>query len=199
VLAEPGLARRLGEAIGQALAEQHGRIGAEDLRGWLPKRVGWPMPRAWIDARLPQVTTDATLTARIGRALDRYRGQTVKAADRVLVHGDLGLHNMAFDPVNDGLAGIFDYDGAAFADRHHDFRYLVFEGGHAAMLDGALAVYEAATGVRLDRDRIRLYHAACAICFLAFRAGHAPEEPWCGRTLAEDLAWTDGALAAIGL
>jgi hypothetical protein len=31
------------------------------------------------------------------------------------------------------------------------------------MLDAALEVYEPAVGRRLDRDRIRLYNAACAI------------------------------------
>jgi hypothetical protein len=38
-----------------------------------------------------------------------------------------------------------------------------------------------------------------AIGFLAFRHGHLPEEPWYGRTLAQNLAWTGAALERIGL
>ena len=51
-----------------------------------------------------------------------------------------------------------------------DFRYLVFPGAtDESMLDGALEVYEPLLGLQLDRGRIRLGNAACAIGFLAFR------------------------------
>ena len=68
------------------------------------------------------------------------------ANDRALVHGDVGLHNLAFDPQSDTINGIFDYDGAAWADRHNDFRYLLFDVAREDMLDSALEVYEPATG-----------------------------------------------------
>jgi aminoglycoside phosphotransferase (APT) family kinase protein len=57
----------------------------------------------------------------------------VAARDRALVHGDLGLHNLALDPETDAVNGVFDYDGAAWADRHHDFRYLPFDVGREDM------------------------------------------------------------------
>jgi hypothetical protein len=60
-----------------------------------------------------------------------------------------------------------------------------------------LAVYEPATGRKLDRNRIRLYNAACAISYLAFRSGTPPDQKPCGRTLAEDLRWVRSALAKI--
>jgi hypothetical protein len=66
------------------------------------------------------------------------------------------------------------------------------------MLDGALEVYEPATGRHLDRDLIRLGNAACAIGFLAFRCGTPPEARSCGRTLAEDLDWLGWALRGLG-
>jgi len=109
----------------------------------------------------------------------------------------LGLHNLALDPETDAVNGVFDYDGAAWADRHHDFRYLLFDVGREDMLDAALEVYEPAVGRRLDRDRIRLYNAACAIGYLAFRSGVAPDQKSCGRTLAEDLRWVRTALAKL--
>ena len=66
------------------------------------------------------------------------------------------------------------------------------------MLDGALEVYEPAVGRRLDRDRVLLGNAACAIGFLAFRHGTPPEARSCGRTLAEDLEWLGRALRGLG-
>src|SRR2546427_4524466 len=34
-----------------------------------------------------------------------------------------GFHNLAIDATSLAVSGLFDYDGAAWADRHHDFRY----------------------------------------------------------------------------
>ena len=72
--------------------------------------------------------TDPGLLRAIERVLRRYEDAASATApgDRVLVHGDLGLHNIALVPGTDEVAGVFDYDGAALADRHQDFRYLVF-------------------------------------------------------------------------
>jgi aminoglycoside phosphotransferase (APT) family kinase protein len=44
--------------------------------------------------------------------IEEYEGVAVDPADRALVHGDLGLHNLALDPA-DAVNGVFDYDGAA--------------------------------------------------------------------------------------
>jgi len=63
--------------------------------------------------------------------------------------------------------------------------------------DAALEVYEPAVGRRLDRDRIRLYNAACAIGYLAFRSGVPPDQKSCGRTLAEDLRWVRTSVAKL--
>ena len=54
------------------------------------------------------------------------------------------------------------------------------------------------SGVRLSRARIRQLNAACAVSFLAYRAGSAPEDRPAGRTLEEDLAWTRMALERAG-
>jgi hypothetical protein len=101
------------------------------------------------------------------------------------------------DPDTDAVNGVFDYDGAAWADRHHDFRYLLFDSDREDMLDAALAVYEPAIGRSLDCARIRLYNAACAVSYLAFRVGTPPEQKSCGRTLAEDLQWVHAAITKL--
>ena len=195
------LARRIGQALGGILAEQHARIRREDIAGWLPERLPWPEPSDQVLDQLPRVVTDAGLLRVLERVLRRYEDQQqdTPASERVLDHGDLGLHNVAFVPDTDEVAGVFDYDGAAWADRHQDFRYLVFPGAtDEAMLDGALEVYEPLLGLQLDRERIRLGNAACAIGFLGFRCCTLPEEHSCGRTLAEDLHWVTHALQGLG-
>ena len=195
--ADSGLAQKIGRSIGQILAEQHTQIVETDAAGWLPQQVPWPEAGTWIRERLPRVVADHGLIRGLGEVIDRYEGMPVTGRDRALVHGDLGLHNLALDPETDAVNGVFDYDGAAWADRHHDFRYLLFDVGREDMLDAALEVYEPAVGRRLDRDRIRLYNAACAIGYLAFRSGVAPDQKSCGRTLAEDLRWVRTALAKL--
>jgi Phosphotransferase enzyme family len=196
-LTDVPLARRLGALIGAILVEQHTRVAHADVAGWLPTRPAWPEPSDRIRQGLPEVIDDRGLLADIDRVLDAYDAVTVADDDRILVHGDLGLHNVAVDPVTAEVRGVFDYDEASWSDRHHDFRYLIFHHEHDEALEAALAVYEPALGRTLSRPRIRLYNAACAISFLAFRRGVPPGERSCGRTLAEDLQWVRGALARL--
>jgi hypothetical protein len=196
-LADTGLPRQIGRSLGAILVEQHTRIAEADVAGWLPRRVPWPESGASIRERLPRVIDDRGLIRALGEVIDMYEGTTVETGHCALVHGDLGLHNLALDPETDAVNGVFDYDGAAWADRHHDFRYLLFDIAREDMLDAALEVYEPAIGQTLDRDRIRLYNAACAITFLAFRVGVPPEQKSCGRTLAQDLRWVRAALARL--
>jgi len=197
VRSDKALAERIGGGIGSILAEQHTRISQADVRGWLPAQVSWPEPSDCIRRCLPDVIDDTLLLAEIDGVLAGYDAVAVAPDDCVLVHGDLGLHNIAVDPETDGVAGVFDYDEACWADRHHDFRYLVFGHESEPMLDAALAVYEPASGHTLSRARIRLYNAASAIGFLAFRRGVPPDQTSCGRTLAEDLKWVRAALAQL--
>lgn len=197
IAADRALARRLGHALGLVLAEQHGQIARPDVAGWLPERVPWPEPTGWIRERLPEVTDDAALLARIDRVLDARDALDVPEKDRALVHGDLGVHNIAVDPIMGDLRGVFDYDGASWDDRHHDFRYLVFDHADEGLLEAAIAAYESAAGHEIDRRRVRLYNAASAICYLAYRRGVAAHVRHCGRTLAEDLAWVRKAVDAV--
>jgi hypothetical protein len=191
------LTQRVGRSLGGILGEQHTAIAKREVTGWLPRRVAWPEGSDWIRQRLPGVVDDVDLVVILGRTIERYEAVAVAAGDRVLVHGDVGLHNLALEPETDTVNGIFDYDGAAWADRHQDFRYLLFDVGREDMLDAALGVYEPATGRTVDRERVRIYNAACAISYLAFRWGTPPDQKSCGRTLAEDLGWVRTALSRL--
>jgi Phosphotransferase enzyme family len=195
--ADSRLAQRIGACIGEILAEQHTKIAEVEVAGWLPQCVAWPQASHWVRERLPQVLNDHALIGVMEQVIERYEAVAVGAKDRALVHGDVGLHNLAFDLATDTVNGIFDYDSAAWADRHHDFRYLLFDVDREDMLDSALEVYEPATGRQISRDRVRLYNAACAISYLAFRTGTPPDQRSCGRTLAEDLRWVDMALSKV--
>jgi len=191
---DAALARRLGQAIGRILAEQHTRVTRADVAGWLPEQVDWPEPGDWIRERIIDVTDDRSLIAAIDRTLKVYEQIEVDPADRVLVHGDLGLHNVVVDPPTGDLRGVFDYGGAAWADRHHDFRYLVFCWSDEHVFDAAHEAYRPGVARPLSMTRIWLYNAVCAFSFLAYRRGVPAETKWCGRTLAEDLGWTRCAL-----
>jgi len=194
---DTALAWRIGRAIGLILVEQHTRIASADVAGWLPAQVAWPEPGDQVRSRLARVIDDPKLVGRLDRVFRVYEQVAAQADDRVLVHGDLGLHNIAVDPGSAEVRGLFDYDGAAWADRHYDFRYLIFHLTHDEALEAALAVYEPALKRRLERNRIRLYNAACAIGYLANRCGVPAHGKCCGRTLAEDLAWVHSALAHV--
>jgi aminoglycoside phosphotransferase (APT) family kinase protein len=156
------------------------------------------LPRETVMVKLPLVVQDAALIDRLSLAMDAYYSLTIAEHERALVHGDLGLHNMAFDPGSHDANGIFDYGDAAWADRHHDFRYLMFGAVQDTLLDATMRAYTLATGFELTRRRILLYNAACAIGHLADRAGFDPNEPISGRTLAQDLVWTQWALKRSG-
>ena len=185
----------IGKAVGKILAEQHSKIAVADVAGWLPRTPSWPRSRAWVAERLTAVVNDPELLSGADAVMRAYENLHVLETDRVLVHTDVALHNLAIDEGTHVVRGLFDYEGAAWADRHHDFRYLVFDLDRYDLLDAALSVYEPAAGHTIKRDRVLLYNAACALTYLAFRAGKQPEERSCGRTLAEDLRWSRGAIA----
>jgi Phosphotransferase enzyme family len=192
------LARQIGRALGAILTEQHTRIVGTDVAGWLPQHVPWPEPGERIRERIPHVVNDRRLIAAIERTFAIYEDAAVDPDDRVLLHSDFGLHNVVVDPTTFDVRGVFDYDSAAWADRHHDFRYLFLDLGQEELLEAALAVYEPAIGRTLSRQRIWLYNTACAITYLAYRRGVPPEQRWCGRTLDEDLGWVRSGIERLG-
>lgn len=192
---DAGFAGAVGRQVGALLAELHALPLEGALRESLPRRVSWPESSEWIRERLPRVIDDAELIGAIDGALARFDAFAAPESDRVLVHTDVGLHNLAFDPASLEVRGIFDFAEAAWADRHWDLRHLVWRGGAAATLTAAIASYAGSGGGPLSRARLVLYNAATAFSYLAFRDGIAAEQVWCGRTLAQDVAWTREALA----
>lgn len=195
---DAAFAKRVGHYMGEALAQLHACLSVTSVPAWFPRQVTWPMPHKWMVERLPRVLGEQhPLLPKLIDVLRLYQACVPPAGDLVLAHTDAGLHNLVFDDALTTPLGIIDFEGTAFVDRHHDFRYLLLDIADTTLLDTAIATYESLTNRQLDRSRIVLYHAACACCYLAFRDGIAPELSWCGRTLDEDLAWTQDALAAL--
>jgi hypothetical protein len=195
VIADPDYADATGRTIGALLAEQHRNIPSIEL-AWLPRRSSWPAHLPTIAAALPEVIHDAWLLSSAIATMERYEAVQASTTDRVLTHGDLGLHNLAF-AADGGVAGVFDYDDAAFSDRHDDFEFLLFDTTDDVMLRAAISSYEAAGGAPIDLAKVALFNAANAVAFLADRLGSSPEDKPAGRTLAEDLRWTTAALARL--
>jgi aminoglycoside phosphotransferase (APT) family kinase protein len=148
-----------------------------------------------MDSRAPGPSDHRQLIADADAVIAKYEGLSIPETDRALVHSDVAFHNMAIDATSLKVHGLFDYADAAWADRHHDFRYLIFDLDRCELLDAAISGYESALNRRIERERVFLYNAACAIAFLAHRAGTGPEDRPCGRTLAEDLRWSKHAIA----
>jgi aminoglycoside phosphotransferase (APT) family kinase protein len=92
------------------------------------------------------VIGDTSLLAQIDGVLVAHDRVAVTTDDHVLVHGDLGSHNIAVDPETSEVREVFDYDGASWADRHYDFRYLLFDHQQDHALEASLEVYEPVVG-----------------------------------------------------
>ena len=191
VLGDRDLARRIGVHLGRVLAALHEIPPPTEAL----TTVAWPEPTLWIRERLPEVLADSvadtSLLARIEATLDRFDASVTPERDRVLVHTDVGYHNLVFDPSSLDLVGIFDFVEAARGDRHWDLSDLIDEGALSA---AAQTSYQEVAGVILDQARLSLCNAVRAACFLANRRGVDASVVWCGRTLAQDLAWCRSAL-----
>lgn len=193
--ADPAAERRMGERLGSILAEQHTRVLARDVAGWLPQTVPWPTTTLEVvPSQIEGVVPDRPdLVSAAEEILARYRSVQVAPQECALLHTDFGLHNLAMADDGVTVVGVFDYATAAWADRHHDLRILVYDVEHPGLLEAAMQAYERATGLVPSIERILLYNAVVAFSYLAYRMGVHPDERWCGRTLAEDLEWCDWA------
>jgi aminoglycoside phosphotransferase (APT) family kinase protein len=196
---DPALGERIGHWLGRALAELHA-IPAQSVDDWLPTRPAWPEPLMWIRDNLPRVLgAQSPLLPRLNALLRHYEALIDRQHDPVPAHTDLGLHNLVVDPESGLPRGIIDFDAAAYVDRHLDFRYCVLDTHDSSLLERALKGYYEATGHTLEKKKIYLHNALSACSYLANRVNHDASEAWCGRTLAEDIAWVDAALKRVGL
>lgn len=87
-----------------------------------------------------------------------------------VVHGDYRNGNFLFDEPSGRITAILDWELTYLGDRHHDLAYIMMEGWgqrdertgefHCAALlteEELVTRYEAASGLTVDRDRLRYY------------------------------------------
>ena len=136
------------------------------------------IPAETIPAAIPLMHTAAALAELKVRFLDYGGDRPVVAlairwcedhsptpADPVLVHGDYRMGNIMVDA--DGLAVVLDWELAHRGDAHEDLAFgcmTVWRFGRidqpafgVGSLDDYFAAYEAAGGVKVDRDRFRFW------------------------------------------
>ena len=70
-------------------------------------RLAWPESGEWVQERLPRVTDDLELVAKADVVFAMYEAVTLSKADRVLVHADVGFHDLAIDATSLAVRGLF--------------------------------------------------------------------------------------------
>jgi aminoglycoside phosphotransferase (APT) family kinase protein len=154
----------------------------------------YPLPPERLSAVIPSLP--AEVHDRLRAALARYLEILAAPPDPVLVHGDIGTHNLAFDPATRRVTGLFDFEEASCADRHFDFKYLPSYGPRVLQL--VIDDYAARTGVTIDVPRMRVLHLMTALSFWAWRE-EDPEahDRLSSRNRDQALAWVGLALFAL--
>ncbi len=142
--------------------EEARAVGAVEVADWVLPDTVWPRDLRDVAERLART---ALPPDPLGQVLGQFDG-----------HG----WNMAFDPVQQVLNGIYDFGDAGIGPLHRDFIYA----GLTALdlMERVVAAYEAGRGLRLDMARIailagqhRLWEVAQgggADCIARFRQWH---------------------------
>ena len=194
ILDEPAIAQRTGQRLGQILGELHSVITPEEARQLAPSEPPLATSIERTRGNMAIGIDDAALTAQVQEVFERFDALEIGDDEVVLVHGDLGSHNVAFEPETSEVLGVYDFDTVACVDRHWDFKYL-----HSYTLPFRQAVLEAYrrhTGIIPDPQRITLYHALTALAYLAWRVDD-PEahDQLSGRDKAGAYWWVQQAVA----
>jgi aminoglycoside phosphotransferase len=197
---DPAIARQITSNIAAILAELHNCLDHSQARELAPSNHNWPTSADWVRERLPHVVKESVMLKQMYLYLDEFESIRVDDRERVLCHGDPGLHNLAFNSDDLSINGIFDFEGATFNDPSWDLRYLIFgpTDFHYELVDTGIQSYQDHSDRAISKQRILFYNAISAITFLAYRKGIEKDTRWCGRTYDEDLAWTQLAISKLG-
>ncbi len=164
---EPAIAQRVGQRIGEILAELHRAFTLEEARQLAPMELPLATPLERLRVSLAIGIDDDALKAQVAQIFARFDALELEEGEVVLVHGDLGSHNVAFEAETSEVLGVYDFDAVACVDRHWDFKYL--HSYPAPFRQAVLEAYQGCTGIAPDVQRILLYHALTALSYLAWR------------------------------
>lgn len=191
LLIDDNLAQRTAITAGRILGELHSIFHETEAQTLGTHPIFW-VPLDVIREKLARYLPDEYLKAQIYCLIDKINDIEVSKEDLVFLHGDFGVHNMALNPESLELNGIFDFEEASFGDRHWDLKYLYSYS--ETFISNLLHEYQEVTGVTLSKDKLVLYHALTATAFLANRIDQPAGDYICGRTLEQDLRWTNEAV-----
>jgi aminoglycoside phosphotransferase (APT) family kinase protein len=182
-------------ALTDMLAELHQNLEAE-ASSLAPSTRSWSPTLENARERLSRVITSDRQRSAYVRHLEQYQALEINLDQRVLCHGDVGFHNIAYDPKTYRITGLFDFYDASYAEPEVDLRYLVTNSDKASieLLNLLIERYNQKASFVVTFKRVMFYNALSAIAFLANRDGVSSETVWCGRTFDEDVAWVDWAL-----
>jgi aminoglycoside phosphotransferase (APT) family kinase protein len=194
ILEDPAIAQRAGQRIGEILAEWHRAFTPEEARQLAPMEPPLAIPLERMRANLAIGIDDDALKAQVERIFARVDALEIGEGEVVLVHGDLGSHNVAFEPETFEVLGVYDFDAIACVDRHWDFKYV--HSYPTPFRQAVLGAYQGCTGIAPDVPRITLYHALTALSYLAWRVDD-PEahDRLSGRDQAGAYRWVRQAVA----
>ncbi|HVN37482.1 MAG TPA: aminoglycoside phosphotransferase family protein [Myxococcota bacterium] len=162
---DPASQRRIAGQLGRFLAELHALVpaGAASAMGF--ERSFWSFSASWVEERLRgrlESPAQRSLLEDLLRAAPRIHAEGLPPA---LLHDDFSHHNLGFSDDGEHAVGVFDFTEARIGDPHRDLRYAyTFEPFAETMIQA----YERTRGIRLDRNRLRAWHAWSALAYLAW-------------------------------
>jgi aminoglycoside phosphotransferase (APT) family kinase protein len=177
--------RRLAGDLGRAIAAIQNAINPVEAREWGFEDTDYLEVLDQVAAALARFSVLADLQAAVPPLRTWF---AALPPDPVLAVRDLQMHNLAMDPDDGRLLGLFDFDDAGIAHRLEDFKYLPSMGIEFTRL--ALDGYAGAGGPRLELPAVWRFHLLSALEHFLFVPPEAPR--W-----AEIADWSRRALAAM--
>ena len=170
---DPASQQRVACQFGRFLAELHTAVPFATASAMGFERSFWPPSASWVEERLRGRLDTIERQSLLQNLLRIAPWLHSEVLAPVLLHDDFSHHNVGFTNDDDLVVGAFDFTQARIGDPHRDLRYAYTSEPFA---ESMIKEYERTRGVRLDRRRVRAWHAWSALGFLAWELHHgAPE------------------------
>jgi len=154
-------------AVGGFLAEMHQRLPvSESLARGLSEPKS-PIPPEQLRRRASRLLEHQDDRDFVSVLADAFDSAERAKWPQVVVHDDLHGGNMLWDPVQQRVGGVLDFESAAVGDPHIDFSWWVFL--DEELLQCAAKAYVEAGRGRLSVERCWLYGAICDLSDAVWR------------------------------
>jgi len=155
--------------FGRFLAELHNLVPLRTANAMGFERSFSPPSANWVENRLRGHLKSPERRTLLQDLLRVAPWIYTEVLPPVLLHDDFSHHNAGFTEQGKQVVGAFDFTQARIGDPHRDLRYaFTFEPYAETMIQE----YERTRRIRLDRNRLRAWHAWSALGFLAWELNH---------------------------